>query len=92
MTGIPSPANIPSESSLDVWPVNIPGEIIAVEGTDPVACRLLEMGIMEEEPVTVLGFAPLGDPMEIKLRDYQISLRLSEAKRVRVRPLPNPGE
>lgn len=92
MTGNSWPGAIPAESTLDLWPESIPGEIVAIEGTDPIACRLLEMGILEGEPVKVLGYAPLGDPMEIRLRDYQISLRLSEAKRVRVRPASNPGE
>ena len=50
-----------------------------------VACRLLEMGIIEGEPIRVLGFALFGDPMEIRLRDYQLSLRLQDAKRVLVR-------
>ena len=39
------------------------------------------------EPVEVVGFAPLGDPMEIRLRDYRLSLRRREAARVLVRPV-----
>ena len=39
----------------------------------------LEMGLLEGEPLEVVGFAPLGDPMEIRLRDYRLSLRRSEA-------------
>ena len=72
---------------LDKWPLQVQGEIAAVQGDDAVACRLLEMGIFEGEPVRILGFAPMGDPMEIRLRDYQLSLRLSEAKRILVRSL-----
>jgi ferrous iron transport protein A len=41
--------------------------------------RLLEMGLLEGEVVEVVGFAPLGDPMEIRLRDYRLSLRRQEA-------------
>jgi ferrous iron transport protein A len=42
------------------------------------------MGLLEGEPVEVLGFAPLGDPMEIRLRDYRLSLRRAEAACVTV--------
>lgn len=80
------------EKSLDKWPLQIQGEIVSVDGTDSVACRLLEMGILEGEPIRILGYAPLGDPMEIRLRDFQLSLRLSEAQRVTVRPAPLPVE
>ena len=38
--------------------------------------------------VEVVGFAPLGDPMEIRLPDYRLSLRRTEAARVAVSPLP----
>ena len=47
--------------------------------------RLLEMGLLEGEEIEVLAFAPLGDPVEIRLRDYRLSLRRSEAARVQVR-------
>ena len=55
-----------------------------VDGTDGIVQRLLEMGLLEGEELMVLGFAPLGDPMEIRLRDYRLSLRRSEAARVSV--------
>jgi len=80
----------PPEGPLDRWPVQVQGEVAAVHGNDAVACRLLEMGIFEGEPVRILGYAPMGDPMEIRLRDYQLSLRLSEANRIIVRPLQQP--
>ena len=57
-------------------------------GDDVVLQRMMEMGLLEDEVVEVLGFAPLGDPMEIRLRDYRLSLRRSEAARVRVSLLP----
>jgi ferrous iron transport protein A len=44
----------------------------------------MEMGLLEGETVEVLGFAPLGDPMEIRLQDYTLSLRKTEAGRVHV--------
>ena len=58
--------------------------IIAVEGDDAVTLRLLEMGLTEGEEVTLLGYAPLGDPIEFSVRGYRVSLRASEAERVLV--------
>jgi ferrous iron transport protein A len=56
----------------------------AIRGDDAIVQRLLEMGLFEGEEVEVIGFAPLGDPLEIRLRDYRLSLRRSEAARVLV--------
>jgi ferrous iron transport protein A len=59
--------------------------IEALHGDDALAQRLLEMGLLEGEEVEVIGFAPLGDPMEIRLGDYRLSLRRREAARIQVR-------
>ncbi|MCI0641785.1 MAG: ferrous iron transport protein A [Gemmataceae bacterium] len=65
------------------------GCILAIQGEDALVQRLYEMGFLEGEQIEVLGFAPLGDPMEILLRDYRLSLRRSEAARIFVRhPVP----
>jgi ferrous iron transport protein A len=53
------------------------------EGSHAVR-RLLEMGLTEGEPIDVLAVAPLGDPMEVRVRGYQLSLRKSEAKLVQI--------
>lgn len=65
--------------SLDQLRVGQRASIQAVTGSDLLVQRLLEMGVLEGEPVEVLGFALLGDPMEIRLRDYRLSLRRREA-------------
>jgi len=46
--------------------------------------RLLEMGLIEGTKLTVVRFAPLGDPMEIHFHDFNLSLRASEADKVEV--------
>ena len=46
--------------------------------------RLLEMGILEGTEVQVVRLAPLGDPIEIKLRGYHLSIRKSEAEQIEV--------
>ena len=73
--------------SLDQLQSGQRGRVGGVDGDDPLVQRLMEMGLFEGEEVEVLGFAPLGDPMEIRLRDYRLSLRRSEAARVQVEPL-----
>jgi ferrous iron transport protein A len=55
-----------------------------VEGTDDVAIRLLEMGLTPGVEFEFLGTAPLGDPLEIEIRGYRLSLRKSEAARVTI--------
>ena len=64
------------------------GRITRIDGEDGLVQRLMEMGLLEGEEVEVVGFAPLGDPMEVRLGDYRLSLRRVEAARVRVDPLP----
>ncbi|TWT43004.1 FeoA domain protein [Thalassoglobus neptunius] len=58
--------------------------IIDVVGDDSISVRLMEMGLTEGEEITVLGFAPMGDPVEYSIRGYRISLRKSEANRVQI--------
>ncbi len=74
--------------TLDQLHENQSARIEGFIGDDAVLQRLMEMGLLEDEVIEVIGFAPLGDPMEIRLRDYRLSLRRSEAARVRVALLP----
>ena len=46
--------------------------------------RLLGMGLLPGTPVELVRFAPLGDPVEIKLRNYHLSLRRLEAEKIQV--------
>ena len=48
--------------------------------------RLREMGVLPGTPVTLVRVAPLGDPIEIKVRGYHLTLRKSEAEHVLVEP------
>jgi Fe2+ transport system protein FeoA len=73
--------------TLDQLRVGQRAQVVSVTGDGTVVQRLCEMGLLENEPVELVGFAPLGDPLEIRLRDYRLSLRRSEAARVVVNPL-----
>ncbi len=48
--------------------------------------RLREMGLLAGTKVTLVRAAPLGDPLEIKLRGYHLSLRKAEAEQIQVEP------
>ena len=72
---------------LDQLRVGQRGRIVAIQGDDPLVQRLMEMGLLEGDEIEVVGFAPLGDPLEIRLADYRLSLRRSEAARILVTPL-----
>jgi ferrous iron transport protein A len=58
--------------------------VSCIDGNDDVAVRLMEMGILEGEKITLVRYAPLGDPIEFLVRGYRLSLRANEAKRVQV--------
>jgi ferrous iron transport protein A len=74
-------------TTLDQLRVGQRATILSLKGPDNLVQRFLEMGLLEGEEIEVMGFAPLGDPMEIRLPDYRLSLRRSEAARVSVTPL-----
>nr|MBP7238372.1 FeoA domain-containing protein [Petrotogaceae bacterium] len=58
--------------------------VIEILGSEQIHKRLIIMGITTGIEVEVLKVAPLGDPIEIKIRDYSIAIRKSEAKEVLV--------
>lgn len=60
------------------------GTVARIEGADEIGIRLLEMGLTPGADVTILGVAPLGDPLELEVRGYRLSIRKAEAARVEV--------
>ncbi len=64
-----------------------PGECGIVTGfAGPVPPgRLLEMGLLSGTPVEVVRYAPLGDPIDLKVRGYHLSIRKHEAAMIRVK-------
>jgi Fe2+ transport system protein FeoA len=62
------------------------GQVVAVTGDADVRRRLLEMGFCNGVAVEMIRRAPLGDPIEFRLRGYCLSLRHEQAKHVRVVP------
>ena len=58
------------------------GRILSVEGEERLTHRLYDLGLLPGTAVTLRGVAPLGDPLELSLRGYSLSLRLSHAKQI----------
>lgn len=69
-----------SKAGLDTVNVGKRARIIKIDADKNMKKRLLDMGFIPGTTVEVAGVAPLGDPIEIKLRGYKISLRKEEAK------------
>ena len=58
--------------------------VTAVEGGTPVVRRLMEMGLVRGAQVSVRQIAPFGDPMQLRVGDYTLSIRKAEARRFSV--------
>jgi|694.fasta_scaffold13372_10 ferrous iron transport protein A len=74
----------PSRMTLNELQIGEKGVIVDVAGSDNVAARLLEMGLLPGETIEVIGRAPMGDPTEYSVVGYRISLRKVESARVQV--------
>lgn len=71
---------------LDQLTVGTAGKVYSVGGDVELRRRLLEMGFCNGTQVQVIRRAPLGDPIEYRLRGYHLSLRRDQAHHVRVHP------
>jgi Fe2+ transport system protein FeoA len=60
------------------------GVVLTVGGEKALRMRLLEMGITPRTTVTVKKVAPMGDPIELLLRGYVLSLRLDDAEKITI--------
>ena len=74
----------PAAVSLDALEAGRHARVTAVRGSGAVARRLMEMGVVPGAPVRVIKAAPLGDPLEVRVRNYHLALRRSEAQTVSV--------
>lgn len=69
---------------LDELEIGATGTVVAVQGDTEVRRRLLEMGFCNGAVVEVIRRAPLGDPIQFRLRGYYLSLRNEQARCVRI--------
>lgn len=73
--------------TLDYLPLNQEAVITAVGGEGALRCRLLDMGFIPGTKVRVVKAAPWGDPIELWIRGYALSLRKADAHSIQVEVL-----
>ncbi|MBR4459385.1 MAG: ferrous iron transport protein B [Clostridia bacterium] len=62
--------------------------IVSVGGEGALRQHFLDMGVIPGTDVTVIQFAPMGDPMELRIRGYELTLRLADAEKIEVTEIP----
>ena len=65
-----------------------PGEsgiILTVGGEGELRNRFLDMGLIPKTKVTLRKVAPMGDPIEIQIRGYELTLRIDDAKNIEIK-------
>jgi Fe2+ transport system protein FeoA len=70
--------------TLDMLTPGRSGRIIKVNGEGAIRLRLLDMGLTPKTDVLVYKAAPMGDPIELHLRGYSLSIRIEEAQNIEV--------
>ena len=70
------------ETTLKDLKVNEHGRILKVGGEGALRQHFLDMGVIPGAEVTLVKFAPLGDPMELQIHGYELSLRLEDAGKI----------
>jgi ferrous iron transport protein A len=71
---------------LTALPLGAKGTVAEIKLPPQNRPRLMEMGLLVGTAVELVRFAPLGDPVEIKVRGYNLTLRKNEAEQIFVRP------
>ena len=61
--------------------------ITRVGGEGALRQHFLDMGVIPGAEVTVVKFAPMGDPMELQIHGYELTLRLADAKQIDIDPI-----
>ena len=70
--------------TLDKLPIGETAIITAVGGEGALRCRFLDMGLIPKTKVEVKKVAPMGDPIEIRLRNYELTIRKEDAEKIEV--------
>lgn len=65
--------------------------ILSVGGEGALRQHFLDMGLIPGAEVTLIKLAPMGDPMELRIHSYELTLRLADAKKIEIRPIAQKG-
>lgn len=72
---------------LDELEIGRSARVLTVGGEGALRRHLLDMGLTPKTVVTVRKRAPLGDPIELRLRGYELTLRAEDAREITIEPL-----
>ena len=72
--------------TLDTLELNKEAIITKVGGEGELRLRLLDMGLIPKTKIYIRKVAPLGDPIEVHVRGYELTLRLEDARNIQVEP------
>ncbi|MDD4294293.1 MAG: ferrous iron transport protein A [Candidatus Omnitrophica bacterium] len=72
------------EKRLNELSINQKGKVTDIYGQQELIKKFLDMGIIRGTEIEVVKVAPLGDPIDIKIRGYHLSLRRNEAVNISV--------
>ncbi len=70
--------------TLNQLPIGKEAVITNVGGEGALRCRLLDMGLIPKTKITVTKVAPMGDPIELRLRGYTLTIRVEDARNITV--------
>ena len=70
--------------TLDLLPIKTKAVITKVGGEGELRCRLLYMGLIPKTVVEIRKVAPMGDPIELEIRGYTLTIRKEDAAKIEV--------
>lgn len=70
--------------TLDLLPIKTKAVITKVGGEGELRCRLLDMGLIPKTVVEIRKVAPMGDPIELEIRGYTLTIRKEDAAKIEV--------
>ncbi len=70
--------------TLNQLPIGKEAIITRVGGEGVLRCRLLDMGLIPKTRIVIQKIAPMGDPLELRIRGYTLTIRIDDAKNIEV--------
>ena len=71
--------------TLDELPIGKTATVSVVGGNGELRQHFLDMGIIPTTDITMVKYAPMGDPVEVRIKSYELSLRIADAKQIEIR-------
>ncbi|MDO4869586.1 MAG: ferrous iron transport protein B [Bacillota bacterium] len=73
------------KTRLDQLEIGKTATVVSVGGEGALRQHFLDMGLIPDADVTLVKYAPMGDPMELRIHGYELTLRLEDAKKIEIR-------